>query len=472
MSITRRRFLELSAAGAATASALPARAHAVESPSGAIAVWTTSGRDRHASRPDLSWSRAATTGPNVVRIEPSRERQSVLGFGAAFTDAACYTFNRLDPAVRTELFTNLFAPSQLGLSVHRVAMGASDYATKEYSYCEGLDPDPEMKRFSIAHDRQWILPMLREARAAHPDMYLLASPWSPPAWMKANQSMRGGSMRPSSLAPYALYFEKFLDAYAAEGVPVHAVTSQNEIDTDQDGRMPACCWPQEVEIAFVRDHLGPRLAKSAHPADVWLLDHNYNLWGRVVCELEDPGVRQYAKGVAWHGYGGRPEQMLKVKDAFPGVDMFWTEGGPNWQKGDYYREWARWGDTITGILRNQVRAVIGWNYALDEKGNPNIGPFSCAGLVTVDSKTREITYSGQYWAFWHFSAHMRRGARIVESSGTDAVSHVAARNPDGGMVAVLTNTRKHPVSVGVAVGTASVTAEVPADSVTTLTWKA
>ena len=237
---------------------------------------------------------------------------------------------------------------------------------------------------------------------------------------------------------------------------MQAVTSQNEIDTDQDGRMPACCWPQEVEIAFVRDHLGPRLAKAAHPADIWLLDHNYNLWGRVVCELEDPELRKHAKGVAWHGYGGRPEQMLRVKDAFPDVDMFWTEGGPNWEKGDYFHEWARWGDTITGILRNQVRAVIGWNYALDEKGTPNIGPFACAGLVTVDSKTRQIAYSAQSWAFWHFSSHIRRHARIVESSGAPGIAHVAAKNPDGGMVAVLTNRAQQPVTTTVTAREASV----------------
>ena len=214
-----------------------------------------------------------------------------------------------------------------------------------------------------------------------------------------------------------------------------------------------------------------RLGKSAHPADIWILDHNYNLWGRVVCELEDPGVRKYAKGVAWHGYAGRPEQVLKVKDAYPDVDLFWTEGGPNWEKGDYYDEWARWGETITGVLRNQVRAVIGWNHALDERGQPNIGPFTCAGLVTVHSQTREVSYSGQYWAFHHFSPHIRRNARIVESSGAPGLAHVAAKNVDGSLVAVLTNRSAQPVTATVAVGDASVAVPLPADSVTTLAWK-
>jgi glucosylceramidase len=369
------------------------------------------------------------------------------------------------------LFKTFFDPSQMGLSVSRICMGSSDYSTKEYSYSEGGDPDPEMKRFSIEHDRAYILPMLREARAVNPDMWILGSPWSPPAWMKPNKSMLGGSMRRSSLAPYAFYFEKFLDAYAAEGVRVNSVTPQNEIDTEQDGRMPAACWPQEYEIEFVRDHLGPRMAKSANPADIWILDHNYNLWGRVVDELEDPVARPFIKGVAWHGYMGKPDQMMNVKKVFPDIDMFWTEGGPDWEGTTYATEWAKWADTFTGILRNQARCIIAWNYALDEKGNPNIGPFKCAGLVTIDSKTREISHSGQLWAFQHFSGHIRRGARVVDSSGNKEVQHVVAKNPGGDYVAVLTNTGAQPKPVVLAVGRASVKADLAADSVTTLAWK-
>lgn len=472
MTLDRRHFLKISAATSAAAAFTGSiNAFASDSPAGDVSVWSTSGDQRHTKQPSVAWRQGVPNQGNVITIDSSKAFQSVLGFGAAFTDAACFTFNRLDPDARKELFQTLFSPSEMGLSVSRICMGSSDYATKEYSYDEGLDPDPEIKRFSIEHDRAYILPILREARAVSPDMWILASPWSPPAWMKPNKSMLGGAMRHSSLAPYSIYFEKFLDAYAAEGVKVNSVTPQNEIDTEQDGRMPACCWPQEYEIEFVRDRLAPRMAKSANPADIWILDHNYNLWGRVLDELEDPGMRAAVKGVAWHGYVGTPEQMMKVKRAYPDVDMFWTEGGPDWESGTYTTEWAKWGDTFTGILRNQARSITAWNYALDEKGKPNIGPFNCAGLVTVDSKTREISYSGQYWAFEHFSGHIRRDARVVDSSGADAdVKHVAARNPDGGFVAVLTNTAKEQKTVAVGVGGSSLSLNLPADSITTLQW--
>ena len=471
MPIDRREFLKISAAGA-TAAAVPQALSALssDSPGGEIAVWTTSGSDRHAKQPPLSWTKSAVQGGDRIQVDPSREYQSVLGFGAAFTDAACFTLNRLDPAVRQELFRNLFDSSRLGLSVSRICIGSSDYSTKEFSYDEGLDPDPEMKRFSIEHDRVYILPILKEARAVNPDMWILASPWSPPAWMKPNKSMLGGCMRHSSLAPMAAYMEKFLDAYAAEGVRVNSVTPQNEIDTEQDGRMPACCWPQEYEIEFVGEHLGPRMAKSSNPADIWILDHNYNLWGRVLDELEDEKTRPFIKGVAWHGYVGKPEQMMNVKKVFPQIDMFWTEGGPDFEKPGYATEWAKWSGIFTGVLRNQARSIIAWNYALDEAGNPNIGPFKCAGLVTVDSKTREISHSGQLWAFHHFSSHIRRDAKIVDSAGTSDVQHVVARNPKGDFVAVLTNETAQPKTVSLVVGNSAVNVPMAADSITTLTW--
>ncbi len=434
-------------------------------------MWTTAGKNRHAKQSQLAWSRAGTSTPGAIAIDPAVEYQDVLGFGGAFTDAACSNLHRLDAGARKTLFHQFFHPSELGMSVGRVCIGSSDYAAKTYSFDEGSEPDPDLKRFSIEHDREYILPILREARAMNPDLWLLASPWSPPAWMKFNNSMLGGSMRRKWLGAYASYFEKFLDAYAAEGVKINSVTSQNEVDTDQDGDMPACLWPQEYEISFIKDHLGPVLAKAKNPADIWILDHNYNLWGRAIGELEDADAFKYIKGVAWHGYVGKVEAMTKVRTAFPKVDMFWTEGGPDFDTPGYETEWSKWGESFTRILRNWARCVIVWNLALDEKGKPDIGPFHCAGLVTVHSSTKKITYSGQFFALQHFASHIRRGAKIVQSTGDiEGVHHVVARNPDHTFAAVITNTTAQKRPVTITTGGSSVALELPADSMTTLSW--
>lgn len=470
--ISRRDFVRISAAGAAAAATpISLNAFAAASPAGRISVWTTAGEQRHAASAPVHWKPASGVAKNAITIDSSRQFQEVLGFGAAFTDAACFTLSRLDAQVRHELFQKFFDPTQVGLSVSRLCVGSSDYSTKAYSYDDGAEPDPELKRFSIEHDRGYILPILREARAVNPGLWLLASPWSPPGWMKFNDSMLGGSMRKAWYATYAEYLQRFLDAYAAEGVSINSITPQNEVDTDQDGKMPACLWGQEYEVEFVRDHLGPRLANAKNKADIWILDHNYNLWGRALCELQDEKARQYIKGVAWHGYAGTPDAMTCVQKAYPQVGQFWTEGGPDFVKPGYATEWAKWADEFSGILRNRARCIIAWNYALDEQGKPNIGPFQCAGLVTVDSQTAAISYSGQYWAMAHFSSHIHRGARIIECSGElKEIKHVAAVNPSGEHVLVLTNTGSEGRTISIHSGNSAAEAVLPADSVSTLVW--
>ena len=470
---SRRTFLKLSAVGIAavgTAELESAFANPAPAPSsGEISVRVTGGNQHYAAAPALAWKSAGKAGEGVIAVNPGTKFQEMLGFGAAFTDAACYMFNQLSASAREPLFHDLFHPSQMGLNVCRTCIGASDYSTEAFSYDEG-DPDPEMKRFSIAHDQAYVLPMLREARKVNPDLFLFSSPWSPPGWMKAGGTMLGGSMRQANFAPYALYFVKFLQAYASEGVKVQAVTVQNEVDTDQDGRMPACSWPQEYEMGFVKKFLGPTLQKNALSTKIWVLDHNYNLWGRAVAEFDDPEVRKYASGVAFHGYVGGADQMSKFHQAYPDVPAYWTEGGPDYTDPNYATEWATWGKTFSEAINNWCRSITGWNLALDEKGRPNIGPFSCGGLVTINSQTKEITYSGQYWAFKHFSAHVRRGAKRVQSTGRiQGVDHVAFENPDGQKVLVVTNSGDAK-TIKIQQGNKAAELSAPAKSVSTLAW--
>jgi glucosylceramidase len=474
---SRRSFLKKSGLAVAVTAASRAIAEpsvpvsTIDSPQGELAVWITDGERRLVQAASLPWrASSAGTGENAVVLEPGKKFQEILGFGGAFTDAACYVFNQLSAEDRQKVFHQLFHPSEMALNVCRTCVGASDYSTKLYCYDDG-DPDPELTRFSIEHDRQYILPMLREARKVNPDLFLFSSPWSPPGWMKANGSMLGGSMRRQYMASYANYFLKFLQGYEAEGVPVQAVTVQNEVDTDQDGRMPACVWPQEYEVDFVRHFLGPLFQQKAVKTRIWLVDHNYNLWGRAICELETPQVRQYANAVAWHGYVGEVDWISRVCEAYPDCEMYWTEGGPDYTEPKYGSNWSEWGKTFAGILRNWCRSITAWNLALDEKGRPNIGPFSCGGTVTIHSQTHEITYSGQFWALAHYSRFVRRGARRFDSQGKDKdLAHVAFENPDGQHVLVLSNSGEKRVCQ-VRMGNSLAEVPLTRDSMATLVWR-
>jgi glucosylceramidase len=293
--------------------------------------------------------------------------------------------------------------------------------------------------------------------------------------MKPNKSMIGGAMRKLSFDPYARYFQRFLEGYKAEGVAIDAVTVQNETDAEQEGNMPACLWSQEQEIEFVKGFLGPTLKKAGLPTKIWVLDHNYNLWGRALDELSDPAAYEFIDGIAWHGYVGEPSAMSRVHDAFPAKNAYWTEGGPDINLPDYQTDYTKWTETFNGIVNNWARSITAWNLVLDEKGKPNIGLFSCGGVITVENTTHKVTRSGQYWAFAHFSRHVRRGAKVfqsngvVTSAGETSISHAGFVNPDGSHVVVVAN-RGPQQQVQLVLGSNALAMELPADSVHTLEW--
>jgi len=469
LSPSRRDFLKTSAAGIAVLS----QGHVFGSaapPKSEIAVRLTGGSARFAAQPAIPWRSAAGLSSDTVVLDPTKTYQEVLGVGAALTEAACYMFNQLTPEAREQILHEIYHPSEMGFGVCRTCIGASDYSTVAYSYDDG-DPDPELLRFSIDHERGYVLPTLRLARKMNPELFIFGAPWSPPGWMKANGSMLGGSMRKHSLAVYARYFVKYLQAYAAEGVVLDAVTSQNEVDTDQDGRMPACFWAQETEIEFVGKHLGPALEKSQLATKIWILDHNWDLWGRAMCELEDPDVMKYVDGIAWHVYGGKETAMSRLHDAYPNKNTYVTECSPDYTDPAYMTSWATWSEQFAAMFRNWTRCITSWNMALNEKGWPNIGPFTAGGVLSIDSRTHEIVRTGQYWALAHFARAARRGAKRFDSQGqVDKVSHVAFVQPDGSQALVLTNTgAEKKIRLRLADMAADVT--LPQASVLTLSWK-
>ena len=412
---------------------------------------------------------SAETNPEFVQLFTANKFQEILGFGGCFSDAACYVISKLKQPLREQLLHEMFHPSEMGLSVNRTCIGSADTAVKLYSYDEG-EADPDLKRFSIDYDREYILPILKRVHELNPDVFYFSSPWSPPGWMKWNKSMLGGSMSRQYLASYAQYFLKFIQAYAAEGVPIRAITTQNEIDTDQHGQMPACTWSQECETEFITDHLGPLFEKMNMPAKIWILDHNYVYWGRVISELDNPDFRRYVNSVAWHGYVGTPDMISKVRAAHPEVEMHFTEGSTDYNDPHYQDDWTKWSKVYTDVLSNGCRSAVAWNMATDELGKPNIGPYPCGGILIVNWREQKIIRSGQYWSLSHFSRVVKRGARRFESQSVAAnLSHIAFENPGGQKVAVLTNFGPAR-TIEVNQGLSSAKISLEENSIATLVW--
>ena len=471
---SRRDFLKAASLAGACLSLEPFQAFG-EPVSSPVRIWSSLRDQRHTAGEPLAWKFASQVSAQAIILDPAATRQEILGFGAAMTDSACYVISQLTQAERDAVLHDIFSPDEMAMNVCRTCIGASDYARTLYSFDESDTPDPELKKFSIDHDKAYILPVLRESRRHNPELFLFSSPWSPPGWMKPDKTMLGGAMRKQSFGPYARYFVRFLEGYKAEGVRINAVTVQNEVDAEQDGRMPACTWAQELEMEFAARHLAPVIRDAGLDTKIWLLDHNYNLWGRAIDELSDPAVYEAVDGIAWHGYAGEPTAMTRVHDAFPARNAYWTEGGPDIDKPDYQTDFTQWAQTFNGILNNWARSITAWNLALDEHGKPNLGPFSCGGTITIENGSHRVTKSGQYWAFAHFSRHIRRGAKVFATNGVAPTSHAAAVthsgfiNPDGKHVLVLAN-RGPELQVQLVMGSQAIDLTLPADSVHTLEW--
>lgn len=385
-----------------------------------------------------------------VTMKEKPLHQPLTGFGAAITGSSCFVLNEMPPQQRDEYIHQVYGKDGLHLSVARLSMAASDYSAELYSYDDG-QPDPSLEHFTIERDEAYILPMIREILKVNPDLYLYSSPWTPPAWMKTGGSLCGGYMRDRYVESYAQYFVRFLKAYAKQGVPVKAVTAQNEPETDALSLMPSCRWNPDTEALFLKA-LDKQLKAEGMDTKLWLFDHNFDGWCRVRWMLQEyPELLDICDAAAFHYYEFSAEKLDKLKEAFPQINLHLTEGGPRLFD-NYATDHCKWGLVIANAINHGCGSFCGWNLILDEDGGPCVGPFFCGGLATYNRITRELTYSGQYRALAHFTKFMQPGAEIypvnVEGDGMRMFAYpkvdkplvaCAAENPDGTRVLVIVN---------------------------------
>ena len=383
----------------------------------------------------------------MVEAEPTNVCK---GFGVALTGSSCYELSLMDPVERKKLLTHVYGKDGLNFSIARLPIGSCDYSAEIYTY-DDVSGDVELKHFSIERDRAYILPMIKEILEIRPDLRFYASPWSPPGWMKTGGFICGGYMRSKYIDVFADYIIKYLEAYEAEGIHISAITPQNEPDVDQMGRFPACIWnpDQEAEYIFA---LSKKLKAKGMDVDIWFHDHNFLGWRRVNWMLEEyPELLDCCSSAAFHYYTGCIEMIDKIKQDHPQIKFQFTEGGPRLQD-CYDSDWCKWGTMMAKAFNHGCESFTGWNLLLDEEGRPNVGHCYCAGLVTLNSTTKELSYSGQFRAFEHFSHFIQNGAKIYRSHVNNdghCVSNfrslkfetvsLVAENPDGTLVMQVIN---------------------------------
>jgi glucosylceramidase len=398
--------------------------------------------------PPLTFGAVRT--PNLtITVNDAVNYQQIDGFGASLTDSSAWLlWNKLTEAQRKEAVHMLFSPTKgIGLSFLRQPMGASDFALSDYSYDDlpsgqPLSPgDPDLKHFSIDHDRAYIIPLLREALAQNPSLKIIASPWSPPGWMKTSGSMTQGALLPSAYAPLAKYFVRFVQGYEAAGVPIYAITMQNE-PMYVPNNYPGMNMTAREQAEFLADYLGPAFRDAHLKTKIMVFDHNWDLIEYPIQVLSDAKAAAVAAGTAIHCYGGNVTAQNELHERFPEKDIWLTEcSGGDWQKGDILQQQVR---LVIGATRNWAKSVVLWNLALDQNHEPFLGGCTnCRGIITVNhaGQPSQIVPTVDYTALGHAGKFVAPGAYRVESNTFDqgSLEDVAFRNPDGSLVLLVLN---------------------------------
>jgi glucosylceramidase len=445
---------------------------------GVAQAWlTTADQTQLLSRqPDIAILSGSDQSPVAIDVDEGTSYQEMIGFGAAMTDASAYLIqSKLGPR-RDAILHELFGRNPgLGLSFVRVPMGASDFSTRHYSY-DDMPPgqtDQALTHFTIDADRAEKLPALKAALAINPELKLVASPWSTPGWMKTTGSLIKGTLRPEYYDSFAQYFLKFVKAYFAEGVPIFAVTMQNEPAFEPDN-YPGMRLDPSVRAEVIGKHVGPLFEQSGINTLILDWDHNWDLPSSPLAVLADDDARKYVRGIAWHCYAGNVGAQDQVHTAYPTIDAYFTEcSGGGWATvfADNLKFYV--GTLIIGSTRGWARGVALWNLALDEHDGPHLGGCgNCRGVVTINSSTGAVTRNVEYYALAHASEFIRPGAhRIASSTDVGGLQTVAFKNADDGTkVLIVLNTARGEVSFAVRSGGKVILYALPGGAVATFRW--
>ncbi len=458
-----------------TSSAVVSAAYAIRIPGPAVSGVQSSndGTQKFAVQTGIQFF-SGTGGTNPVYVDETETYQTVEGFGAAFTDTAAYNLNQVaTPAAHAEAVNNLFTRNGMGigLSFMRIPMAASDLALSVYSFDDvpAGQTDPTLANFSIAHDQSYILPLILEAKGLNPAMKLMANPWSPPAWMKSNDSMvNGGTLLSANYNAYANYFVKYLQAYQQAGVPIDYLSIQNEPTYTTNYPSMDLEAPQATTV--MSQYVLPALAANAISTRVLLFDSNFYLIAYPQTELANSTIANSPQvaGVAWHGYGGQQGEMQLLANQYPNLGQYETEhsgfsGSADPFKVDF--------EDITAVMRNSGRSFVKWSLAVNENYGPNTnGCSTCTGIVSINSGTGAVTYPTDYFTLGHFSKYVYPGAKRVYSSNAQGILSAAFVNPDDSKVLVAFNDSTAPQPFQVVWGGESFSYTLPALNAATFTW--
>ncbi|MFN8301920.1 MAG: glycoside hydrolase family 30 beta sandwich domain-containing protein [Saprospiraceae bacterium] len=380
----------------------------------------------------------------VIQIDSAQKFQTVDGFGYTLTGGSAYLIRRLSATARAALLKELFGNSDnsIGISYLRISLGASDLSASVFSYDDmpAGQTDEDLSEFNLSQDTVDLIPLLKEIIAIRPGIKIMASPWSPPVWMKNNGSSVGGNLLPQYYGVYAQYFVKYIQAMQANGIAIDAVTPQNE--PQHGGNNPSLVMSAVQQADFVKNHLGPAFQVAGIATKIIVWDHNCDNPGYPISILNDAAAKAYVYGSAFHLYAGDISALSQVHDAHPDRQLYFTEqwtGANSDFAGDL--EWHL-KNVIIGSMRNWSRVALEWNLANDPAFEPHTpgGCTQCKGALTIDG-AGNITRNVSYYIIAHAARFVPPGSVRIGSTLSigNTLHHVAFRTPDGKTALVVLN---------------------------------
>ncbi len=480
-----------------------AQAHPRPDRQAPVQVWvTTPDRAELLHRRDDVRFRSGASDLTTITVDPRRTYQTMDGFGASITDSSASLLAGMDQALRDATMRSLFdSRTGIGVSFLRQPIGSSDFtaAAEHYTFDDvpAGQTDFPLQHFSIAHDERQILPLLRQAKHLNPHLTIMATPWSPPGWMKTGDSLIGGRLidDPRIYDAYARYLVAFVQAYRKAGVPVDLLSVQNEPQNRHPNAYPGTDMPVAQQIAVI-ERLGPLLKKAGLRTKILAYDHNWATHPDDIAgtppgadpetnypyQILDSPAARWVAGTAFHCYYGDPSAQTALHDAHPEKGIWFTECSGSHGQDDtpeqIFRGTLTWhARNITiGTTRNWAKSAVNWNIALDENGDPhNGGCDTCTGLVTVTADG-SVRTDAEYYAIGHLSKFVQPGARRIASTSFGSTGwngqlmDVAFRNPDGTTALVVHNENDAPRSFAVALGDQHFEYTLPGGALATFVW--
>ncbi len=408
-----------------------------------------------------------------IEVGPDQTFQSVDGFGYTLTGGSAEVINSLSTSKKQELLNELFGTSENAISVSylRISIGASDLNGSTFSYNDLPEgqTDPNLENFSLNPDKKDLIPLLKEILRINPNLKIMGSPWSPPVWMKDNNSTIGGSLQPKYYSVYAQYFVKYIQQMKEEGITIDAITPQNE--PLHPGNNPSMYMTAGQQTEFIKNHLGPAFKNANISTKIIVYDHNCDKPEYPITVMNDAAAKSFVAGAAFHLYAGNISALSTVHNAHPDKGVYFTEQWTGAQSS--FEEDLKWHseNVLIGSLRNWSKTVLEWNLASNSSYGPHTpgGCTQCKGAITVNSST-SFTKNVSYYIIGHASKFVPSGSVRIESPAVEKLVSVAFKTPAGKKVLIVTNSGTTSELFNIKYNGKWVTSSLDAGSVGTYIW--